>query len=376
MLELNERVYAWLLKKSRNSSKGCSEARIRARGIMEDLRRDVTSDIISLRRTFIMLRDEGKVAYSGDLNGQPLPQGFITVIRPKVEVPELAYAWYAVLEESSLSEEEIEALKPIYPSLEGMSTEAMVQLVAGLMRLRNDQESVADQQVFSVSAQYLLGSSKTLTSLDRMSLKKFGIDPDRFVSRPSYVVIGGNIDAPRAVILVENPVAFENAISSPAGEHCVFICTFGYGLSIISDDFGNQLAGIIEAGGATAIPLYRNTSNKLKGLQELLSHAELFFWGDLDIEGLKIFERLKKRLPHLRLSGLYNPMTEAILTSASRHEYVQLVSKPKQKSFLSRSDKVNRFLQLCSKYGVDQEIVPSEKIADYAETEASSIHGG
>jgi Wadjet anti plasmid transformation system JetA-like protein len=370
MLELREHVYAWLLKKSRNSSKGCPEARTRAKGIMEDLRRDITSDIISLRRTFKTLRDEGKVAYSGDLNGEPLPQGYITVIRPQVEVSEVASLWYSVLEGFSLPEEDIETLKPIYSSLEGMSSEAMTHLVAGLVRLRNDQDSVAGQQVFSVSAKYLIGSSKTLMSLDKSSLKKFGIDLDRFAVRPSYVVIGGNVAAPQAVILVENPVAFETAVNSQAVERCVFICTFGYGLSAMSDDFGNQLAGIIETGESSAMPLYRNAPKELKGLHELLSHSELFFWGDLDIEGIKIYERLKKRLPHLRLSGLYIPMIEAITNPASRHEYVQLVSKPNQKYFVAQFEEGHALLNLCRTHGVDQELVPLDKIIKFAETEA------
>lgn len=370
MQELSERVFAWLLKKSRNSSKGCSGAKIRAKGIMEDLRRDVTSDIISLRRTFKTLRDEGKVAYSGDLNDEPLPQGYITVIRPQVEVPQVAYLWYSALEESSLQEEDIQALKPIYSSLEGMSTEAMTHLVAGLVRLRNDQDSVAGQQVFSVSAQYLIGSSKTLMSIDKTSLKKFGIDLDRFAARPSYVVIGGNVAAPQAVILVENPVAFETAVCSQAAERCVFICTFGYGLSTMNDDFGNQLAGIIESGQSSATPLYRNAPKELKGLHELLSNRELFFWGDLDIEGIKIYERLKRSLPHLRLSGLYIPMIESIADPANRHGYIQLVSKPNQKYFAAQFEEGYALLNLCRTHGVDQELVPIGKIIEFAETEA------
>ena len=122
-----------------------------------------------------------------------------------------------------------------------------------------------------------------------------------------------------------------------------------------------------------SVPLYRSISKDVKGLHDLLSHSNLFFWGDLDIEGMKIFERLKRRLPQLRLSGLYTPMVEAIKSPGNRHEYAQLACKPLQKPFSPQFEETAALLVLCSNYAVDQEFVSSDKIFEYAEKEINFL---
>lgn len=135
-------------------------------------------------------------------------------------------------------------------------------------------------------------------------------------------------------MLVENPTAFELAATTSAVDRCAFIATFGFGLNKVSEDFGNQLAGMVEEGFSQAVTLVREGS-RTPSARELLSHPNITFWGDLDIAGMQIFERIAKRLPRLQLSALYGPMIDAITKDDDRHPYVAATGKPGQATFLS-----------------------------------------
>jgi hypothetical protein len=155
-----------------------------------------------------------------------------------------------VLEDAGLPDMDQSALYPIHISLEGFSLEYMEILLAGLIKLRKEQQQIAGQPSFTVSASYLMGSSKLLSTLDGKSLRRFGIDIDKFPSRTPYVMVGGGGTSPESVILVENPIAFEMAIQSQASARHTFVCTFGFGLSNSSSEYGNRLAGVVETGKA------------------------------------------------------------------------------------------------------------------------------
>ena len=47
-------------------------------------------------------------------------------------------------------------------------------------------------------------------------------------------------------------------------------------------------------------------------MSELLALPEVTFWGDLDPEGLRIFQRLRHSVPGIQLSALYAPMIERL----------------------------------------------------------------
>lgn len=227
-------------------------------------------------------------------------------------------------------------------------------LLTGLRKLRDEQHLVAGQPSFAVSASSLMGSSKLLSALDGKSLRLFGIDLDKFTARIPYVMVGGGGEAPQTVILVENPIAFEAAIQSAASVRHAFVCTFGFGLSNSASEHGNQLAGAIETGGAI---LLRRTEGLHTSFNKLIQHPEIHFWGDLDIAGLQIFERIASRIPHLKLSALYEPMIKAAANLACRHPYVAAVGKAGQKTFRPTRKDTEAVLGYCEKWAVDQEIV-------------------
>lgn len=349
MPKYEDRIYQWFLKRSGKNESG----KVRTSRIMGKLCSEIANDPIAIRRALLNLQSQGHLAFSADPRGEPISP-FITVIRPVTDTPAHATQWQTVLEESGLSENNIAALYTLYNALGDFNIEHMEILLAGLRKLRDEQHLVAGQPSYVVSATYLMGSSKLLSTLDGKSLRLFGIDIDKFTARTPYVMVGGGGKAPQSVILVENPIAFEVAIQSTASIRHTFVCTFGFGLSNSASEYGNQLAGAVEAGEAV---LLRRTEGLHTSFENLMQHPEIHFWGDLDSAGLQIFERIASRIPHLKLSALYDPMIKAATNPACSHPYVVAVGKAGQKPFKPTRKDTEAMLGYCEKWAVDQEIV-------------------
>lgn len=250
-----------------------------------------------------------------------------------------------------------------------MNATLFPKILDGLARLREEQSQLAGTPQFLVSAQFLCASSKMLSRLGSRAIKAFGIDLAKFPAHPLYIVTAGATN-PQAVILVENPAAFELATKTAAVERCVFIATFGFGLSKVSEDYGNQLAAIVENGLSGAITLTREGSS-VPPARELLKHENITFWGDLDIAGVQIYERIAKRIPSLKLSALYQPMIDAATAGDNRHPYVAAVGKSGQTMFSATREDSRAVLRYCSEWAVDQEFVTESQINVLA---GESIH--
>lgn len=356
---LVERVYTWLVRKTKSSSSN----RMRTSGLMTALMRDISPDRIGVRVALRSLRETGSVSYKSDISGEPLDGGMIEVIPPVKDEPQTLTNWKAALSLEGDVLSDVDALLPLHAVFAGASVEQMRAFFSGLRRLRHEQAAWYGRPSFMVSAEFLCGSAKALSMFDKAALRAFGIEVSQFPTRPPYIVMGGNCESSEAVVLVENPVAFETAVQSKAGERCAFLCTFGHGLSISASEHGNQLATVIE--GSTGIPLYRNTASR-RPLQEILGSQRIFFWGDLDMEGLRIFERIKNRLQLLELSALYEPMINSIRNPMSRHEYLSLTGKIGQRPFKAVTQSGKLIMPMCTKYAVDQETVSTQDIDSLA----------
>lgn len=358
MHNLADSIYLWFCKKTKGSVSG----KVRSQGIIGKLCEDILNDPVAVRKALMALRADGRLRYSAGQHGEPI-SGYITVIKAEEETPVYARLWKEVVTSSSLLEQEQRALEPVGHNLDGFSKGDMSILLNRLIKLREDQFRLQGQLSFNVSASYLMGSSKLLSTLDTKALKTFGIMTDRFTPRAPYIVVGGNTQSPLSVILIENPIPFETAVASNAAAHCLFICTFGFGLSAATNDYGNQLAGVVENGNACIL----NRSNgTLPVFEQLLEHPCIQFWGDLDIAGMQIFERIAAIIPHVQLSALYGPMLEAIRDVERRHPYVIATGKQGQKQYQSNRHGVQQILPPCERYAVDQEIVLPVEIESLA----------
>ena len=293
------------------------------------------------------------------------PVGRVRVSLPALPPPAWHEKWNtALIACQELSDVDRQMLSECGACLDDMDATELPKIVDGLIRLRRDQSSLFGVPKFLVSAQYLRASSKMLNKLGTRAIRAFGIDLDLFPDHPPYVVTAGASN-PKAVVLVENPTSFELAARTSAAQHCAFIATFGFGLSKASEDFGNQLACMVEDGLSGSITLIREGSTTPTA-RELLAHPNITFWGDLDIAGMQIYERIGKHLPAIALSALYEPMVEALTVNDLRHSYVAAVGKSGQSMFLATREDSRRLLGYCQEWAVDQELVTAKQIEQLA----------
>lgn len=340
---------------------GKGKQSLRGTDLINRIRQKKTElSIIEVRRGLKGLHELGEIKASLAPSGEPLSNvGLHLAPEPVSKIEE---EWQVVLENADLPTQDQEALMPLHKTLDGFSSEEFQYLLAGLLRLREEQAQWYEQPAFLVSAKYLLGSSKLLSSLSGRAIKTFGIETERFTAHPRYVVAGGCAN-PELVVLIENPAAFELAMSSNAAKRCAFIATFGFGLSKQGEDYGNQLADMVKSRFNEAITLIREGSD-CPPAKVLLNHPNMAFWGDLDIAGMQIFERIAAAVPQIQLSALYLPMINAIQSTERRHPYVMAAGsgKPGQKLFKSIRQDIQQMLAYCERYAVDQEIVLLEEI--------------
>lgn len=305
----------------------------------------------------------GKLARNGALGGvthQGEAFGRVTLLvaAPVKAEPDSLIRWRAASRAVGLTAAETEALAPCHDRVKDFNDADLRELVSGLMALRAAQEQERGIPRFVVSAKYLLGSSKLLGSLRPSALKAFGIETEDFPDAIPHILVAGP-SVPEAVILIENPHSFEEAIAAGCAKRVALIVTYGYGLSRSGEQFGNRLVESIN-GMAKLVPLIRS-GNPPQPL-ELFQHPHIFFWGDLDREGLRIYASLRSHLSGLRLSALYRPMAEAARQGRA-HPYAKATAKDNQASIGSVPEDALPLVPLCRDRGVDQEIVARGDIA-------------
>lgn len=301
----------------------------------------------------------------GGVSAQGISLGkvFPLAERPRPIVPDSLTRWVRTLDAAGLGSEEVRALSCLHSQIEDVEPEDQAALVTGLLRLREEQAKYTRQPSFLVSAAFLLGSSKILDQLAPTALKSFGINTDLFTGAPSVVLIAGPAN-PANVVLVENPHAFWRAIGTQALETTAFIVTFGYGLSRNGDDYGNQLVSLLEGESSLVGAVCAGSP---PAVCTLLNHPEISFWGDLDLEGTKIYRRLKNKILRLELSALYNPMISAASNRLTSHPYIKAAAKHKQQKLDVTEDNPCRILlETCRSRAVDQEIVTCDEIIAFS----------
>ena len=359
-----ERLRAALIKRMGG------KAYLRPQKLVETLATDLSESALTIRQCMARLAKEGWLdGVSSD--GSPFRQVKIIGHVP-VEPPDPnLLRWISVLGSSELSEHEQDVLKPLSAKLSAFSDSEMGFILNGLLQLRANLHAESGRHRFLVSAQYLMGSSKLLDELSSTALRSFGIPIDVFPSHPLYVVVAG-CPSPKVVVLVENPAAFEMAVSTKAVNQCAFVATFGFGLSKSQEDYGNQLACMVEERFADAITLTREGST-CPSARELLNHPRIMFWGDLDVAGIQIFLRLRKSIPALRLSALYQPMVTSLRVPEYSHPYIAAVGKDGQNKMsitcVNGDQTVQGLLNLCASRGVDQEHIKKLQIETLASLE-------
>ncbi|SOC31074.1 Wadjet anti-phage system protein JetD domain-containing protein, partial [Thalassospira xiamenensis] len=92
-------------------------------------------------------------------------------------------------------------------------------------------------------------------------------------------------------------------------------------------------------------------------LAEALEKTPLFYWGDLDLEGLRIYESMKKHFPKLKLSRAYELMANCLREPRRSHPYGALSGKSGHKPPKGNDPEVAHLATLCKDRAVDQEAI-------------------
>ena len=305
------------------------------------------------------LRETGEIACDNWHRGVPIGRVRVSIHPSRTEAE---IRWDTVLTEAGAAEADRRALQDVGGKLVDWTYDDLVRLLRGLEALREDFDKVKGESRYEVSARYLLGSSKLLDALPNLALRAYGIDPAQLAGPPAYIITAGP-SVPVCVVLVENPQAMEAALRAKGVDEVAWVSTFGYGLSRSGDEYGQQLAGFVEQGRGLT-PLVRQGTPP--PIAQLLLHQKLYFWGDLDREGLRIYWRLKSKLSQLRLSALYQPMANMIESTDTHHPYTKHAAKLNQSVWRCSENTVQHLLELCEHQAVDQESLDCQAIQQYA----------
>jgi hypothetical protein len=227
----------------------------------------------------------------------------------------------------------------------GLNEEDCIRFVASILALK-ETPSTNDKDRYILSARHLLGSSKVLDNISRLT-------KDLNITLPAdesayYVLTAGKATATQ-VIFVENPRAF-NYLKPFAHQYdTLIISAYGYGLTL------ENFSGKLEKNAVIACP----TDNERQAdLLKILSKTCVIYWGDLDKEGLSIFESLQINIPQLRLSSIYSRMLEDVIKIG--HPYHALFDKAGQKNKLYRLSISASVIDKSQDRALDQEMYCQE----------------
>jgi predicted transcriptional regulator len=336
---MKNKVLEVLWKISKNHS------HIKPSNLIERLCKATGLSITDVKAELGQLVKEGSVT-GVSLKGDPLGNIRILASKPEIKRSETEEKWRSALIKRGYEGNDLHRLLKCAEYLEGMSEADMYNLLIGIEKIRENQETLFDEDPYIVSARYLLGSAKALKVIG----DPFGLPFSSFRGRAAYALVAGP-ENPEAVLFIENVAPFEKFCSSPAVERTMAVSTYGYSLA------WNNLALKLRSKDLISLP----RKGRPPLIWNVIETKPLFFWGDLDQEGLNIFIQLRKVLSTLQLSALYLPMIDA-LTNGKSHEYGKLSDKENQRKVKSEDTEIKKLSKLCESRSVDQEFVEDLQI--------------
>jgi len=170
---------------------------------------------------------------------------------------------------------------------------------------------------------------------------------------------------PMATLLIENPRAFENAVRSGLAQEMALICTFGFGLSYLGQEWLHA-----EDTPAHDRPILIVRQGTPPPLSDLLTVSSVYLWADLDLAAIGIYRSLRSAIPQLQLSRIYEAMVTMVQNPERSHPYAAIFEKNGQQG--GRSENISAahiddtaaalLLQVCRDRAVDQEAVSESVI--------------
>lgn len=304
----------------------------------------------------------GLLNYQADSRELPV-SGYLSVIVETVAPDPQEVAWRDALEVAGMAHA-VRELSGLSAVLEGMAPEDLAILARCLRRLTEVDPMALDDAGFNVSARHLMGSSKVLSMMSGRMMDAVGLPLRLHNSSPRYVICAGPSD-PVAILLIENPRAFENAVRCGLSEEVALVCTYGFGLGYL----GQEWLHTTETSEHDQ-PIMIVREGAPPPLNDLLRAPQVFLWGDLDLAAINIYRALKRAVPQLQMSRIYEAMLPMVADPDCSHPYAEIFDKSGQAKGLvidpPRShdmDLACLFLwRACQTRAVDQEAVSSSAI--------------
>jgi hypothetical protein len=258
--------------------------------------------------------------------------GYITITPETFIAREHHTSWLAALAAVEFSPENILVMAQLSDHVADLQFKDMETLACALKALSQAGNAATNDAGFNVSAKHLMGGSKVLSIMSKRMLQAMNLPTRLHNSSPKYVVCAGP-KAPIATLLIENPRAFENAVRSGLASEVALICSFGFGLSYLGQEWLHS-----KDTPESDCPVIIVRSGEPPSLDQMLKASNVFMWGDLDAAAFDIFLSLKSAIPHLRLSKIYEAMTPMLGNPQMSHPYAKLFEKDGQTIGLHRSE--------------------------------------
>lgn len=313
------------------------------------------------------LHRRGLLLFKANARGQPV-SGYVEFVRKDAIIAPEEICWKASLLKEGFDSEAIGPLAQIASRFAGMAEADIRTLAKCFSDLRKlTQIRALDGSGPNVSARMLMGSAKVISRIPIKAMALLGLDTNLQVPSPRYIIHAGpdQSTAPEITLLIENPQAFENAISAGLANKMSLVCTFGFALSYFGQ---SKLNGASVQMYERLIVLQR--CGRRKDVAELFGAPQIHFWGDLDIGALMIYLACRTATPNLQLSAIYTAMEPLLEDPMRSHPYAEIFDKEGQSRLSSLPDhamdlepSVRALFRRCAHRGVDQEIVGESNIA-------------
>jgi hypothetical protein len=357
---LSEPVLAALYKMARNG-------RPLASTVTRRLVKQLGVDSIAVAEALRELHRAGRIRYAPDSRGQPV-SGYIDVVLSDFAVPPHQAAWQIALSNAGFNAERTEVLLGLSGKLHDMNEGDMAVLAVALKSVSElvlSDSCKSDEAGFNFSARRIMSGSKVLSMLSQKMLASLGLPPRLHLSSPRYLIYAGPAAA-STTLLIENPRAFENAVQAGLAQSMSLVCTYGFGIAYIGQDWLHDAQS-----SAHDAPIILSRLGTAPSFRDLLTAKDVLFWGDLDVAGLAIYKAYASSLPTLQLSGIYHAMTSMLESAETSHPYCALFDKAGQAPMarsLANSQEVltaHQLFRLCTARAVDQEAVSFEDIMTF-----------
>jgi len=265
-----------------------------------------------------------------------------------------------------LTEEQVRTILRSANLFDGLSQTELERLITSVLgharrKIAIDSEDVL-QDKFIRSAKSILSSSKAIDSLSKILI---GLGCELPIDSPTYYALTAGDPNATKIMFVENPRVFNFLIAYADRFDAFLVSSYGYGLTMANIGFLISKNKVV----ACSVDAYPNSN-----LSSVLEGKTCLYWGDLDYEGIQIYECLKKSIPSLALSGAYEYMVE-ILHKGDGHPYHKLFGKNGQTPSKCLTAEGDWLMRLCEvkKHGVDQEAICSARYLDQIFT-SSRLH--